>query len=99
MFVVRRSRALARMFTSTNHGIEDVIKNKGKTEEDLYFNRKDKETLKRIMDKLDQTIPDDANNPEKLKKAREKLVEVMKKHNLKLSEGFIDDMMSWRVGF
>ncbi|OMJ86615.1 hypothetical protein SteCoe_11830 [Stentor coeruleus] len=99
MLVVRRSLCLVRKFVSTNHGIEDVIRNKGKTDEDLYFVRKDKQILKALMDKLDQAIPDDANNPEKMKKSRDGLVEVIRKHNIKPSEGFIEDLIDWKVGF
>jgi hypothetical protein len=98
MFVVRRSRALVRMFTSSNKGIEDVVKGKGKTEEDLYFSRKDKETLKKLMDKLDQAIPEESNNPEALKKARDNLVGIIRKHNLRPTEGLVDDLMHWRIG-
>ncbi|OMJ75921.1 hypothetical protein SteCoe_24816 [Stentor coeruleus] len=98
MFVVRRSRALVRMFTSSNKGIEDVVKGKGKTEEDLYFSRKDKDTLKKLMDKLEHAIPDESHNPDALKKARDNLVGIIRKHNLRPTEGLVDDLMNWRVG-
>jgi hypothetical protein len=97
MFVARRSLVLARMFHSSKTGIEDVVKNKGKTEEDIYFTRKDKETLKNLMDKLEHAIPED-NSPEILKKHKESLLGILKKHNLRASEALLDDIMTWRQG-
>ena len=70
MFVVRRSWSIVRMFNSGKTGIDDVVKNKGKADEDLYFSRKDKEALKILMNKLDSAIPDDSHNPEIQKKIR-----------------------------
>lgn len=97
MFVVRRAPVLARMFTSSKQSIEDVIKTKGKADEDIYFNKKDKELLKKLVDKLDHST-EDLNDPEVSKKSREKLMTVLKKHNVRPSEALIDDLTSWKAG-
>jgi len=96
MFVVRRAPVLARMFTS-NKNIEDVVKNKGKADEDIYFNRKDKELLKKLVDKLDHST-EDLSDPEVAKKSREALVTVLKKHNTRPSEAMIEDLVTWKAG-
>ena len=96
MFAVRRSYALVRMFNSGKAGIEDVVKTKGKADEDLYFSKKDKETLKNLMAKLDQAIPEDSTNPALLKKSREALIVVIKKHNIRPSESLLEDIMTWK---
>ena len=96
MFVVRRSWGVVRMFNSGKSGIEDVVKNKGKADEDLYFSRKDKETLKALMSKLDHAIPEDSSNPEILKKNRDTLLGIMRKHNMRPSDGLIEDILTWK---
>jgi hypothetical protein len=98
MFVVRRSSALVRMFVSGKKEIEDVVKGKGKTDEDLYFNRKDKELLKKLMDKLDHSVPEENNDPKVLEQYRNGAVGILKKHNIRPSEALVEDLMNWRVG-
>jgi hypothetical protein len=97
MFVVRRAPVLARMFTSSKTTIEDAVKNKGKADEDIYFNRKDKELLKKLVDKLDHST-EDLSNPEVAKKSREALVTVLKKHSIRPSEALIEDLVNWKAG-
>ena len=96
MFVVRRTPYLARMFTSGKQNIEDVIKSKGKSDEDLYFNRKDKELLKRLVDKLDTA--EDLNDPAVAKRCRDNLLNILKKHNLRPSEALLEDLTTWKAG-
>lgn len=96
MFVVRRSRALVRMFNSSKKGIEDLLKERGNSEEGIYFKRKDKEILKTIIDKLEKSIQEESD-PDVIKKNRDNLVEIIKKHNLQPTEDFVDEIMDWRV--
>ena len=96
MFVVRRSWSIVRMFNSGKTGIDDVVKNKGKADEDLYFSRKDKEALKILMNKLDSAIPDDSHNPEIQKKNKDALLGLFRKHNIRPNEGMIEDLLTWK---
>lgn len=97
MFVVRRTPYLVRMFSSSKQNIEDVIKNKGKSDEDLYFNRKDKELLKKLIDKIENTT-EDLNDPVVAKRCRDNLMNILKKHNLRPSEALLDDLTTWKAG-
>ena len=95
MFVARRSLALVRMFNSGKEGIEDVVKGRGRAQEDVYFSKKDKESLKKLMSKLDSAIADESS-PDVLKKHRENLVGIMRKHNMRPSDSLIEDILTWK---
>ncbi len=85
------------MYSSGKQNIEDTIKNKGRGDEDVYFNRKDKELLKKLVDKIDSTTVD-LNDPVIAKKCRDNLLNVLKKHNLRPSEALLEDLTTWKAG-
>jgi hypothetical protein len=97
MFVVRRAPLLARMFTSSKQNIEDVIKSKGKTDEDLFFNKKDKDLLKKLVDKLENTTAD-LSDPAVAKRCRDNLLNILKKHNIRPSEALLEELTTWKAG-
>ena len=59
MFVIRRNLGIIRMFSSGKSGIESVMKNKEKADEDIYISRMEKEAMKVLWTKIDKKIPED----------------------------------------
>ena len=73
------------------------MKNKEKADEDIYISRMEKEAMKVLWTKIDKKIPEDTTNPEIILKDRQSLIGIMKKHNLKLSEALIGDILVWKL--
>ena len=94
--MVNRSFGLMRIINTGKEGIEEIWKNRGRAQEDVYINRKDSENLLKLMAKLDSGISSENYTPEMIKKHREELLYIMRRNNMRLSDGMIDDLLSWK---
>jgi hypothetical protein len=99
--MLQRCLTTQRSFSSkpvSTSQVEDVIKEKGRGDEDTYFNRKDRENLRKLLEKIEDTTAD----PEDLRKVqerqREKLMGVLRTHSLRVSEVVIEDLLRWKRG-
>lgn len=96
--LLRRSALLSvRPFSVPFTQIDDM-KNKGKGDEETYFTRKDRELLKKMLEKVEEhTLA-----PEELKEAEERhratLLKISRSHNLRLTESVVEDLLKWRRG-
>ena len=96
-----RSARLVRFFSQTDKPMNDrahILRQKGKGDEDLYFNKKEKEALKSLLNKLDQSEEEEASPEESIKKHRAALLSLARQHDLRLSDVLIDDLVKWRRG-
>lgn len=97
-----RSSRLVRFFNSQYDRPlsekSDILKQKGKADEDIYFNRKEKEALKSLLNKLEEAETEEVNPEESIKKHESILLALAKQHDLRLSEVLIDDLVKWRRG-
>ena len=96
MFVARKSLGILIRCMSGKQEIESIIRAKEKTEEDIYYGRKDREVMRKIRDNLDRPIPADKNDPEVIQRHREELIRIIRKHNLRPSEAFVNDILYWK---
>lgn len=74
------------------------MKNKGKGDEDTYFTRKDRELLKKMLNKIDDQVME----PEELRAAEDRhrtsLLKIARSHNLRLTDVVVEDLLKWRRG-
>lgn len=87
-----------RMFNNDKADFDgSLLKKKGKGDEDIYFNRKEREQLKNLLHKLeDAGEQDGAIQSENAQEARHNLLAVLSKHSIRPSEGLIEDILSWK---
>jgi hypothetical protein len=96
-----RSARLVRFFSQTDKPLNDrahILKQKGKGDEDIYFNKKEKEALKTLLNKLEHGEEEEASPEESIKKHRAALLSLARQHDLRLSDVLIDDLVKWRRG-
>ena len=96
-----RSARLVRFFSQTDKPLNDrahLLRQKGKGDEDLYFNKKEKEALKSLLNKLEQSEEEELSPEESIKKHRAALLSLARQHDLRLSDVLIDDLVKWRRG-
>lgn len=99
MFVIRKTPALIRMFSSDIQTIKDRIKIKHKGDEDVLEKKNNKRLLKKLVDKIDK-LEVELSDPAITKKSRDSLAIILNKHKLKSSEALIDDLITWKkIGF
>jgi hypothetical protein len=96
--LLRRSALLSVRPFSVHFSQIDDMKNKGKGDEETYFTRKDRELLKKMLEKVDEhTLA-----PEELKEAEERhratLLKISRSHSLRLTDSVVEDLLKWRRG-
>jgi hypothetical protein len=99
--MLQRCLTSQRGFSSKNvsaRQAEEIIKEKGRGDEESYFNRKDRENLRKLLEKIEDTAAD----PEDLRKVqerqRERLLGVLRSHSLRVSDVVIEDLLRWKRG-
>jgi len=74
------------------------MKGKGKGDEETYFTRKDRDLLKKMLEKVDEQVL----KPEELKAAEERhrlaLLKLARSHSLRLTDVVLEDLLKWRRG-
>lgn len=97
--LLRQSALLSvRRFAVIFRQADDTMKGKGKGDEETYFTRKDRELLKKMLEKVDEQVME----PEELIAAEERhrtsLLKLARSHNLRLTDVVVEDLLKWRRG-
>ena len=71
---------------------------KRRGDEDVYFSRKDKENLKKLVKKLEAVSDEPEESPEADQQRRRKLLSLVSAHNVRLPERVLDDLIRWKKG-
>jgi len=76
----------------------DMLKNKQRGDEDIYFSRKDKENLQSLLQKVEEQeiSPEEEQRIEKNR--HERLLKILRTHDLRLPEVAINDLLRWKRG-
>ncbi|CAG9322137.1 unnamed protein product [Blepharisma stoltei] len=87
-----------RMFSDKEPYEGSILKKKGKGDEEIYFNKKEKEQLRNLLHKLEDAAGEPEAAVENDRESRAKLLQVLSKHNIRASESLLDDILSWKKG-
>eukprot|EP00358_Blepharisma_japonicum_P001574 CAMPEP_0202954224 /NCGR_PEP_ID=MMETSP1395-20130829/50639_1 /ASSEMBLY_ACC=CAM_ASM_000871 /TAXON_ID=5961 /ORGANISM="Blepharisma japonicum, Strain Stock R1072" /LENGTH=90 /DNA_ID=CAMNT_0049669621 /DNA_START=1188 /DNA_END=1460 /DNA_ORIENTATION=+ len=75
-----------------------ILKKKGKGDEEIYFNKREKEQLRNLLHKLEDAAGEPELTVESDRETKAKLLAVLAKHNIRASESLLDDIVSWKKG-
>ena len=93
--VITRGLAQAR-FVSTK--IEEELDLKRRGAEDDYVNRKDRENLRRLLQKMEDMAVEISEHDQLADRRRARLMNILNGHNVHLPEKLIEDLMKWKNG-
>jgi hypothetical protein len=82
----------------TNFFANDSFGDKEKAAERIFIDKKEKELLQKLLEKLNV---DDKHKPERSsfsKEEKESLGKLLKKHNKKIPDEMFDDLLHWKKG-
>ena len=87
---------LCRSFSKDYMG--DMLKNKQRGDEDIYFSRKDKENLQSLLQKVEEQEISPQEEQRIEKNRHERLLKILRTHDLRLPEVAINDLLRWKRG-
>jgi len=76
----------------------DMLKNKQRGDEDIYFSRKDKENLQSLLQKVEEQEISPQEEQRIEKNRHERLLKILRTHDLRLPEVAINDLLRWKRG-
>ena len=78
--------------------IRDILKRKELAEEDIYMSKKDKEAIRKQMEKLKQQEMEMQEELRVKDEDRRKLIQILRENNARLPDHTIESILKWKSG-
>lgn len=79
------------------NNFSELFKDKEKVEEKIFIDKKERDLMKKLLEKL-QTSEPEHHRPDEKNPDKDRLEEILKKHNKKIPNELIEDLLHWKKG-